>query len=228
MTQRILAIDTATEACSAALLIGDSLLSRLEIAPRRHGRLILPMVESLLAEAGTGLAALDAIAFGRGPGAFTGLRIAASVTQALAFAVDRPVVPVSTLAAMAWGAWRERGEDRLLAAIDARMAEVYWAAYAIRDGQACRLGDESVVPPGRVVVPETGRWFGIGTAWSRYAEELHGRLPGRLRGWAGEAFPEARYIAELARPLLDRGEVVAAADALPVYLRDDVAKRPTG
>ena len=224
MTRRILAIDTATEACSAAVLVDDAIISRHEIAPRRHGQLILPMVDAVLAEAGTDLAALDAIAFGRGPGAFTGLRIATTVTQALAHAVDRPVVPISTLAAMAWGAWRERGERRLLVGIDARMAEVYWAAYEIRDDRPHRSGEERVGPPGRVAVPETGRWFGVGTAWTRHAEALHRRLPGRLRGWAGEAFPEARHIAELARGPFERGEVVAAIEARPVYLRNDVAK----
>ncbi len=105
------------------------------------------------------------------------------------------------------------------------MAEVYWAAYEIHDGLPCRSGEERVCPPGRVAIPETGRWFGVGTAWTRYAKALHGRLPGRLVGWAGEVFPEARHIAELARPLLEQGDVVAAADALPVYLRNDVAKR---
>ncbi len=227
MTSRILAIDTATEACSAALAIGDDIVSRLEIAPRRHGELILPMIESLLSEAGMRLEAVDAVAFGRGPGAFTGVRIAASVCQGLAYAVDRPVVPVSTLAAMARGAWRERGERRLLTAIDARMSEVYWAAYELRDGVPHPVVDEQVAPPERVIMPEAGAWYGIGTGWSRYARELQARLSVPLRGWAGDVLPDARDIAGIARALFAQGRCVAARDALPVYLRDDVARRPT-
>lgn len=225
MSTTILAIDTATEACSAALMHGGGTLARHEIAPRRHGELILPMVEALLAEAGVALAAIDAIAFGRGPGAFTGVRIATAVAQGLAYAADRPVVPVSTLATLAWAQWRERGEERVLAGIDARMAEVYWAAYVIGPEGLCPVGEEVVSGAEHVPMPE-GVWFGAGSAWARYGWILHDRCPGSLKGWTGEALPDARHVAEIASEEFRRGRGVPACAAMPVYLRNEVAKRP--
>ncbi len=225
MSQAVLAIDTATEACSAALSIDGQTISRFQVAPRLHTRLILPMVDELLAEAGVTLASLDAIAFGRGPGAFTGLRVAAAVTQGLAFGARLPVIPVSTLAAMAWAAWRERAETRILSAIDARMGEVYWAAYR-REGEGLLpLLEERVCAPADVPVPDGGAWYGVGTGWGAYGRILHDCAGEGMTGWAGEALPEARYIAELALPLLARGEVLDARQALPVYLRNDVARK---
>ena len=141
---KILALDTATEACSAALLSGDgSVYERHDIAPRRHAELILPMVDGILTEAGLGLNDLDAIAFGRGPGAFTGVRIAAGVTQGLALGAGLPVIPVSSLAALAQPALGKAAI--VLPAIDARMGEVYWAAYeSDQDGLVTALAGEQV------------------------------------------------------------------------------------
>ncbi|MGB1311163.1 MAG: tRNA (adenosine(37)-N6)-threonylcarbamoyltransferase complex dimerization subunit type 1 TsaB, partial [Leucothrix sp.] len=146
---KILAIETATEACSAALYHDGGIISRYELAPRKHTQLILPMMDSLLAEAGLSKQALDAIAFGRGPGAFTGLRIAVGVTQGLALALDRPVIPISSLAAMAQqvlDATVDLASAMLdyIPAIDARMGEVYWARYKNVDGQAQLAGDEAI------------------------------------------------------------------------------------
>ncbi len=225
MSQSILAIDTATEACSAALSLDGQMIARYQFAPRQHTRLILPMVEEILAEAGVTLSSLDAIAFARGPGAFTGLRIAAAVTQGLAYAVNLPVIPVSTLAAMAWAAWRERGERQVLCAIDARMQEVYWAAYQVDSGHLLPLVDEVVCAPQDVVIPDQGLWYGVGSGWATYGSQLHQRMGHRLTGWAGTALPEARYIAELALPMLASGAQVEAHLALPVYLRNQVARK---
>ena len=162
---KILAIETATEACSAALLIDGKIIERYQVQPRMHSQLILPMMNELLAEAGVALTALDAIAFGRGPGAFTGVRIAVGVAQGAAFAADLPVVPVSTLAALAQRGFRESGGRRLLPAYDARMQEVYWAAYEV-DAQglvSIRVADE-VSAPDQVTLPDGEGWQGVGPA----------------------------------------------------------------
>jgi tRNA threonylcarbamoyladenosine biosynthesis protein TsaB len=131
---KLLALDTATEACSAAVWVDGTVLERYELAPRRHAALILPMIEAVLAEANLSPLQLDAIAFGRGPGAFTGVRIAVGIAQGIAFAADLPVIPISTLAALALGAAQETGYSRIAAALDARMGEVYWGVYAVADG----------------------------------------------------------------------------------------------
>ena len=152
---KLLALDTATEACSAALLVDDAIIERYELAPRRHAALILPMIEAVLAEAGIGVAQLDALAFGCGPGAFTGLRIAAGVAQGIALAGGLPVVPVSTLAAIACHAVARYGVERVAAAIDARMGEVYWGTYrAARDGGVVLMGAERVCSPALATVPD--------------------------------------------------------------------------
>ncbi len=130
----LLALDTATEACSVALLHDGRVLSHYEVIPRMHAQRLLPMIKDLLAEAGVALSAVDGIAFGRGPGAFTGVRIAIGVVQGLAFALERPVLPVSTLAVLAQRALREQGAQQVAAAIDARMDEVYWGCYRAEQG----------------------------------------------------------------------------------------------
>lgn len=140
---RVLAIETATEACSAALYISGEIRLRYQVEPRRHSELILPMMDALLAEAEIALSALDALAFGCGPGSFTGVRIATGVVQGAAFGADLPVVPVSTLAALAQRRYREQGEKHLLPAYDARMDELYWGCYRIGDdGLAHPLNDD--------------------------------------------------------------------------------------
>jgi len=220
---RLLALDTATEACSAALLVEGEVLERYEVAPRRHAELVLPMLESLLDEAGLSLSRLDALAFGRGPGAFTGLRIAAGVAQGIALGAELPVVPVSTLAALAHGAFRERGETAVLAGIDARMGEVYWGIYrGVEAGVMECVGEECVCPPQVVPVPPGKGWFGAGTAWACHGEILARRLGPRLAAWAGDSLPRARDIAVLGAGLYRAGRAVDPAQALPVYLRDKV------
>ncbi|MGB5065729.1 MAG: tRNA (adenosine(37)-N6)-threonylcarbamoyltransferase complex dimerization subunit type 1 TsaB, partial [Candidatus Competibacter sp.] len=144
---KLLALDTATDACSAAVWVDGVVHERYELAPRRHAALILPMIEAVLAEAGLRPAQLDAVAFGRGPGAFTGVRIAVGIAQGIAFAADLPVVPVSTLAALALGVGRETGHARLAVALDARMSEVYWGTYVVTADDAELLGEERVCAP---------------------------------------------------------------------------------
>jgi tRNA threonylcarbamoyladenosine biosynthesis protein TsaB len=163
----LLALDTATEACSVALLHDGKVTSHYEVIPRLHAQKLLPMIKQLLADAGTTLAAVDAIAFGRGPGAFTGVRIAIGVVQGLAFALERPVLPVSNLAVLAQRALREHGARQVAAAIDARMDEVYGGCYrGNRRGNAPGR-PEAVLPPESAVLPvgAEGDWFGAGTGW---------------------------------------------------------------
>ncbi|MBM3203092.1 tRNA (adenosine(37)-N6)-threonylcarbamoyltransferase complex dimerization subunit type 1 TsaB [Candidatus Woesearchaeota archaeon] len=231
----ILALETATEACSAALWLqaGSDCLERYEYAPRAHNLHILPMLDSLLAEAGMGFSQLDAIAFGCGPGSFTGVRMAAGVAQGLAFGADLPVIPVSTLATMAWQVYRETAHPLAYPCIDARMGEVYWAAYrcSATGVPLIPLVAEQVIPAGRVSLPEPQdandqQGWGIGSGYATYGQCLSERLGNRLIGTMPDRFPTAGCIARLAA-ILARPETLLPAElALPVYLRDDVAQKP--
>lgn len=224
---KLLAVETATDACSAALYQDGEVLSRFEIAPREHARLILPMLDSLLAEAGCALAQVDAIGLGRGPGAFTGVRIAVGVVQGIAFAADLPVVPVSTLATLAAQVVAERGEDRVLAALDARMGEVYWGVYRADAQTLVRLeGAEMVLAPERVPMPEGRGGFGAGSGWGPYAELLTHRLGGQVSGHDAGLYPHAAHTARLAAVAFARGKALPVERVEPVYLRDRVVERP--
>ena len=226
---RILALETATEACSAALYSNGEVLERYRVEPRGHSGLILGMMGSLLDEAGLQLADMDALAFGRGPGSFTGVRIAVGVAQGAAYAADLPLVPVSTLATLAQGAFRRDGSRRVLAAFDARMGEVYWGAFeAGPEGVMAPVCAEAVSAPGVVEPPGEGRWHGVGSGWKSYGRELKGRFGDRLEGVDGDALCRAADLAVLAAAAFARGEAVPPAQALPVYLRDRVTHARPG
>lgn len=217
---KILALESATESCSVALLDGTQVHVRSQLAPREHAALLLPMVQDLLAEGEITLSMLDAIAFGRGPGSFTGVRIAASVTQGLAFAADLPVLPISTLAALAQGALRELGAQQVAAAIDARMGEVYWGLYHAHDGVMVLQGEEGVSAPDLVPAPSAAGYVGYGSGWATYATALAQRCD--IQSWQGERFPQAADLLPLAVAAWQSGQAVSAAQAQPVYLRDKV------
>jgi tRNA threonylcarbamoyladenosine biosynthesis protein TsaB len=220
---RLLAIDTSGETCSAALLCGADLVQTLEFAPRRHGDLILAMMARLLGEAGLTLGALDALAFGRGPGSFTGVRIATAVVQGAAFGAGLGVIGVSTLAALAQGQYRLSGHRRILTALDARMGELYWGCYAVgEEGLAEPAGPELVVSPAAVPLPEGTAWYGTGSGFGAYPGELGRVLGPVLIGTDPGRTCEAADMARLAEAALQRGEAVAPELALPVYLRDRV------
>jgi tRNA threonylcarbamoyladenosine biosynthesis protein TsaB len=237
----ILAIDTATEACSAALIVnGGTVNSRItaqyQLAPREHSRLILKMIDVLLADAGVPVSRLDAIAFGRGPGSFMGLRIAAGVVQGIAFAHDIPVIAISTLQAIAQRAHEETGSDHILVAIDARMDEVYWGAYYLAEPASADAkwqldGEEKVISPdarklSEVLADKNNIWVGAGTGWGRYADRLLAAENFSLQSMLVDCFPSAEVMVKLAVNEFRAGNTVSAAQAIPVYLRNDVAKKP--
>jgi tRNA threonylcarbamoyladenosine biosynthesis protein TsaB len=222
---KLLAIDSATEALSVSLGLDEGRqIDRYVELDRGHAEQILPMVEAVLAEAGIGLAALDAIAFGRGPGGFTGVRLAASVAQGLAFGAGLGVVPVSNLAAVAMRVRQlEPAVERVLVANDARMREVYWAQFQVSPLLISLVGEERVSPPAAVMpVPGAG-WAAAGRglrAWPELAERC------RLAGAAlhVDLLPRASEILALAKPMVAAGQVLDPTQALPVYVRDRVAE----
>ncbi len=222
---KILALDTSTEACSAALWIDGQRLERYQFAPGAHSKLILPMVEELFAESGLALRAMDAIAFGRGPGSFTGLRIAAGVVQGLAFGADLPVIAVSTLEAVAQSAFEAHGQTHVLAALDARMGEVYWAGFERgADARFHLVVDECVLPALQVPLPSGGTWFGVGPGWGAHGAALLQRAGNRVTATDPSLFPRAASVLPIAAAALARGDTVKPEQAQPIYLRDQVAQ----
>ena len=223
---KLLAIETATESCSAALLMDDEIIYLSEIAPRRHNELILSMCEQVLAQAELKLSQLDTIAFGRGPGAFTGVRLAASVTQGIALGQDLPVVPVSSLTALAQGAYEEQKAQEVFSCIDARMQEVYYGYYKLGSGNIMQLvGEEHVIAPNLIDVKVNKDCYGVGSGWKIYAEILLESINSSI-AFEAELFPQAEYVAKLAKVYFQQGKSVSAVEALPVYLRDNVAEKP--
>jgi tRNA threonylcarbamoyladenosine biosynthesis protein TsaB len=234
---KLLAVETATQACSAALYIDGTVIERFELTANEHTRLILPMIDSLMADAGLKPQQLDALAFGRGPGSFTGVRIATGVIQGIAFGAELPVVPVSTLAAIAQGFFdnnKVQGTRHkaglstfnvVFTAMDARMGEIFWGVYQ-RDEQgfAELIGKESVTPAADVEFPDmTG--VGVGSGWGVYKMELMIRLAGRVSYCEIDKLPRASAIARLGARGFEQGLAVAVEQAMPVYLRDKVAKK---
>lgn len=223
---KLLAIEASSEACSVALLRAGEIAEEHVLAPREHTQHILAMIEGLLRSAALQLADLDGIAFGRGPGTFTGVRVAASVTQGLAFGAGLPVIPVSTLAALARGAKVEQGATGILAAIDARMGEVYWAAFQQRGEEFIPIIQEQVGSAESVPMPSEGSWVGVGSGWRVFGDTLGSRGGRCLHSVDSTALPRASAIAQLAAASLARGELCAAESAWPTYLRDDVVQVP--
>jgi tRNA threonylcarbamoyladenosine biosynthesis protein TsaB len=220
---KLLAFETATEACSVALHVDGQVLERFEIAPRRHAELSLPWAEQLLAEAGIARSQLDGIALSRGPGAFTGVRLAIAIAQGIALALDRPLLPVSTLHTLALRA--PQSAPRVLASIDARMGEVY-AAQFIRtgDGELELQGQEVVIAPDALELPaDASEWAAVGTGFGAVDGALAARLQARLSSLDALALPHASDVLKIAVPVLQRGGGIAPELVQPAYLRDNVA-----
>jgi len=222
---KILAIETATEACSAALLIDNEVIDRFQIAPREHGNLILPMIDDLLAEADITLQQLDALAFGRGPGSFTGVRMATGVVQGLAFGADLPVAAVSTLAALAQQVVSPSETQTIYAALDARMGEVYWCEYSVEQGALRASCNEIVIAPTSICVEQGKQAVAIGHGWATYESELRDVVQADRLIIKADGLPRAKEVAQLAVQIVEAGDTVMAEHALPVYLRDNVAKK---
>ena len=216
---RILALETSTEYCSVALWQGGTVLDRCELVGQKHSEVLMEMLDALLREAGVKLAQLDGIAFGMGPGSFTGVRIACGVAQGLALGADLPVVGVCTLQALA----QASGHDKVIAALDARMAEVYYAAYEKRDGEWVTVCEPSLCLPQHAPQVAGSGWFGTGSGFILHGTALAERYAGQLTGSDAQAVPQASAIAALAALRFAAGEGVDAAQALPLYLRDKVA-----
>ena len=246
---KLLALDTSAAGCSAALWLGTAeaglSYERFEIAPRGHTRLLMPMVRSLLQEHGLQPADLDAVAFACGPGSFTGLRIATGVVQGLAWGLNIPVIPVSSLAAVALDALTQAGAahgQRVAVAFDARMGEVYWGCYQLLDGVPVLLGKERVCAPSTLAMPTTegsadgvhveaddlhaeagnAGWLGAGSGWA-LSEQMPQAVTSALAALPGtDLVPRAACVAHLAAKQFAAGAGVSAEQAQPVYLRDEV------
>ncbi len=221
---KILAFDTATNACSAALAIGDVIDERFEVAPRRHSALILPMVEDLLHQAQCKLTDLDAIAVGCGPGSFMGVRIATGVAQGLAFAAHLPVITVSSLQALAQTAADLTGADWIAAAWDARMEQLYWGGYQ-RNAQGIV---ESVIldqlaDPHAMQLTQAA-WCAAGNAWAVYQDQISEATWRMVEQTQTDIYPHAAALAKIAMHRYAQGELKAPAEVEPIYLRDQIVK----
>ena len=200
MNIQLLAIETATDACSVALLTGKRLIHRYEISPQQHAQLILPMIDSVIAEAKISLESINVLSFGRGPGSFTGLRIAASIIQGLGVGLQKPIVPISTLRALAQKTFREQGATHVFSSLDARMDERYWALFVLdKNGVMQLFSEERVESENKIILPE-GKWV------------------------AAVGFPDAQDVAMLAGVEYQLGNSVSPKDAIPIYIRDNVVR----
>ena len=221
MSVKILAIDTATDYGSVAITCDDEILQREIKAPRQHSVEILSMIDALLAEAGFKKTQLDAVSFGRGPGSFTGIRLATSIAQAIAFGLNIPIIPISTLQALAQRAWDEYQYDAVLVALDARLHQVYWGCYQ-RDTHTNMMllwGDEQLESPQNIQWPKelSVVWKGIGNGWEHYKKHLKGE-------WIAGVYPKAYNIAAIARYEYQEGRILSALTVKPFYLRNQVAQ----
>jgi len=221
---KLLAIEAATEACSAAVMVNGEIAEKYQVAPRQHNELILPMCESVLAEMEVSLQQLDVIAFGCGPGAFTGVRIAAGITQGIALAHDLPVASVSTLANLAYQAPVEN-EQYVLASIDARMNEIYWAIYQSTQTGVKRINQEYVQPATEIEFFPQAIAYGCGTGWACDRVALQALTQLDTSCIDAQALPRASVTAQLGEQYYHTQQLFAPEDALPVYLRDQVAKK---
>jgi tRNA threonylcarbamoyladenosine biosynthesis protein TsaB len=219
---RILALDASTEMCAVALGGDEGFVERSAVAGQRHSELLLPMIQALLADTGIGVNALDGIAFGSGPGSFTGLRIACGVAQGLALGAGLPVIGVPTLLAMAEAARLRDGSGRVIAALDARMREVYVAAYEYEGTSWRARVAPAVVAPEAAPLPTGSNWFGAGGGFGAYPA-LRERLQSALTGCDSGITPTASALGALGLLAFAAGEGVAARDAAPLYVRHRVA-----
>lgn len=216
---RIIALETSTEYCSVALWRDGTVTGRCELVGQKHSEVLMEMLNGVLQDAGCRMQDMDGVAFGKGPGSFTGVRIACGVAQGLALGANLPVIGVCTLEALA----QASGHDKVIAALDARMGEIYHAAYQKQEDGWAITSEPCLCKP-EVAPAVTGEgWFGCGTGFAMHGAALHAYYAGQLWGVNGALVPQASAIVELAVARFMRGEGVDAAQALPLYLRDKVA-----
>jgi tRNA threonylcarbamoyladenosine biosynthesis protein TsaB len=216
---RVLALDTSTEYCSVALWQDGAVIERFELAGQKHSEMLIAMLDTLLNDADIKIKQLDGIAFGKGPGSFTGVRIACGATQGLALGADIPVVGVCTLEALA----EASGKSHVIAALDARMGEVYNAVYQKQNDVWTPVSEPFLCKPEEAPAVSGENWFGVGSGFAAHGVALQARYAGQLQGVDGAAVPQAAAIAVLGAAQFSLGRGVDAAEALPLYLRDKVA-----
>ncbi len=221
----LLAIDTSSKASAIGLQIGEKRWQSFTMSDRSNSRDILPNIVELLDKAGVGLNDLDAIVFGKGPGSFTGLRITVGVVQGLGFGLQIPVIPVSSLACLAQGEYRESGATSILVVLSARKEEVYFGAYHVQDAIPNLVGEEGVVQASHIPALEPCDWVGVGDGWhlKRQLELAAGNSMQYIRL---EVYPQPQDLLDIGVVKLDRGETIDAMQALPEYLREKVASKP--
>lgn len=219
-TFKILVFDTSATACSVAIQNGEQIYSSHKIAPMQQAKLILPMIQTLLTEASLTFEDLDAIAYGYGPGSFTGIRIANSVAQGIAFAAKKPVIQISSLAILAQAAFLEHTSRNWLVAVDARMDQIYWAYYqAGQKGCVELIGEEQLCTPDHASLPEKNDWCGVGDGWNKYTDTLVARIGFKPQTIYANQLPTAEILLPLAKVKFAESQWVMAADAAPCYLR---------
>jgi len=216
---KILALETSTEYCSIALWQDGEVTSTSVNVGQKHSEVIIEMLDGLMSASGTLLGQLDGIAFGAGPGSFTGVRIACGVAQGLALGTDLPVVGISTLLALA----ENSGKNKVITALDARMAEVYFAAYEKNNGQWLTVSEPCLCLPTNAIAVKGDGWFGAGSGFAAHGDVLQACYMGQLEEVDATCVPQARAIAVLAAPIFFAGKGQDAAQAMPIYLRDKVA-----
>lgn len=231
---RILALETSGEACSATVLQAElssnsdhisviETFDEYKVAPRQHTQLILGMMESVLEQAGVSLQQIDAIAFGNGPGAFTGVRIATGIAQGVALSIDKPVIPISTLDAIALQAYEKYQSARIFVVNDARMKELYCAWYVFDQGVIEQQSESMLVSLEQLPTLPEGEWLGVGTGWAEYAEILTPHYTDSVKR-DDSLLPSANAIAKLAFNNYQQGQLTDIAKAEPLYLRNKVAE----
>lgn len=221
----ILGIETATDACSVAIITPTQSCNLFVIEPQAHAKLLLGMVDQICIQAGVTLKDINAFAFGRGPGSFTGVRIAASVIQGLAFGVHKPVIAVSSLQALAQQAFNVHSYERIVALLDARMQEIYYGNYkANADGLVTPISEDMLKKPAELVFSTTASCIAVGTGVAPYSAIIKQHNPNLIID-AAILHPRAQEIVQLAADLYKRGEVLQPNEAVPTYIRNDVAKK---
>lgn len=217
---KILAFDTSSIACSVALQHGEKIIALHKIAPMQQTRLLLPMINELLTAHSLKLSSLDAIAYGAGPGSFTGMRITSAVAQGLAYASNKPIIAISSLAAAAQAAYQNQRWTNVWVVVDARMEQVYSAHYRLNNQHHMELvGEEKLMLPDKINTIDSAEWYGIGDGWDNYYSRLVSALPIKPLAVDPSQLPTAKAILPLAKIKLEQGKWRDAFNAHPVYLR---------